>query len=378
MRICRERAKKVGPAILAALVCLAAGGCSTGPIGAPKATVPAEDWNIADPGAANPNGVFFIDVRHGVVTATASSGFVFGGAKVSPISWTDDSGQNWHEAKLDFDADSASSPWFLNFSKGWAVGHATDGSQLLKTEDGGRSWYRQTLPEGIKAGAVWFDTTGQTGWMRSADGFYRTTNGGTDWSKIHLPNNFGLWAHHVVNDKSLLLAGGRAGQAIIARTDDGGVNWRETSIALEGGSLGAVHLARDGQRGWAVGMEGRRIVHGGWVQHEQPVILRTDDGGAVWQRQQAQGVRTPLTDVWAVSGTEAWISTFGGYALPTFVPAKLLHTSDGGRTWSDETPACFSLRKLFFLDAMHGWAVGGQGGSPYESARVILIYAPGE
>ena len=69
-----------------------------------------------------------------------------------------------------------------------------------------------------------------------------------------------------------------------------------------------------------------------------------------------------MNDVWAIWNGEAWVCGIGGYALQGGHPGTLRHTTDGGRTWHNEHPGTNALRKLFFLDARHGWVAGGAGG----------------
>ena len=60
----------------------------------------------------------------------------------------------------------------------------------------------------------------------------------------------------------------------------------------------------------------------------------------------------------------------GGAPKPS-VAGVLLATTDGGKTWTNQSPVHSSLAGLFFLDARHGWAVGGRGGG-FETPMMIL------
>ena len=59
----------------------------------------AARWEVADPGASDPNAVVFTDALHGVVSAAASSGFVFEHGWISPLRWTEDGGLTWKGAE---------------------------------------------------------------------------------------------------------------------------------------------------------------------------------------------------------------------------------------------------------------------------------------
>ncbi len=339
----------------------------------------AGDWDLADPGAANPVNLFFTDPQHGIVLASTSAG----GQSVEPIRRTEDGGENWTGARADTDlADcQLSGLWFSDDKVGWIGAMCGSGAankpRLLKTEDGGTTWKGQPLPPSVtNLYRLWFARDGQHGWLFSYGGnsLWKTADGGKTWQTVPLgAANSAHPCFHAFSFDHLALAGSGG---TIWMTRDAGATWQtiETHLTGDTAMLMAIHFAPDGNHGWAVGGEGKRLVNGGWAQPEKPVVLHTTDGGLHWERQNLPEMKTPLTDVWAVSDKEAWISSFWGYALPNWLPARLFHTTDAGRTWKDETPSHMSIRKLFFLDAAHGWAVGGQGGSGVEASRVILIY----
>jgi photosystem II stability/assembly factor-like uncharacterized protein len=77
-----------------------------------------------------------------------------------------------------------------------------------------------------------------------------------------------------------------------------------------------------------------------------------------------------LTDVVFVSPDVGWVSGKGG---------TILHTSDGGATWAaqlggDPEAQTAPVRELYFLDERRGWAVQGEGVSPFK----MLYAADGE
>jgi photosystem II stability/assembly factor-like uncharacterized protein len=349
-------------------------------------------WELTDPGTGDPNGVVFCDAQHGLVTASSGTGFVFGGAEGSPIRWTGDGGMNWDGGKVEEALEEASSPNLLAGGKGWCLGKRKDngGTILLVTADYGQTWKRQTLPDNLPPREVSFlPPEGRQAWMLTdANQVWTSSDGGQTWSEKRLP--VGLFAYVAgwwpVDEQHLFLAGEGGGKLVIARTADGGATWTSWMGAArgEGGELVAISLAPGaapgalGQSGWAIGGEGRMVRNsGGWAQWTVPLVLHTTDGGATWTRQKLP-VKPRLTCVSAISDQEAWVGTFGGYALPTWVPASLMHTTDGGETWRDERPAICSVRGLFWLDKNHGWAIGGQGGSPVEPARIMYVWTPGE
>ncbi len=392
---------------------------------APVPSGAASPWTVVDPGAACPNGVVFADALHGLVTATNTAGGYFSGQGASPLRWTEDGGLTWKGAEVNVPVlSSCESPslvrgsriafahgflsgdrnkevallrsddlgqhwkeiplpedrlpgqnWFFDQRRGVLLAYRDNWTApvLLSTDDGGNSWEPASLPPGIQAtGPLWFSADGQEGWM----GLQRTVDGGTTWLPATGPKDLMVDREVVVSAEHVLLMGWRGPTCFICCTKDAGKSWTESAIPMEGAaSLWGVSLAPDGQFGWAWGMEGEIVRNGAHAMLERTVILRTADGGTTWQRQ-TPPVKTLLTGVWAISSREAWLAMRGGYALPTFLPGGLWHTVDGGLTWRNESPAGYSVNTMFFLDRQHGWAVGGYGGSPYETAQTVYVLAP--
>ena len=335
-------------------------------------------WRLDFSHVQGRSNVFFTDARHGVVL----------GGKVKPrraaIAWTKDGGRRWHPAKIKADMKkiNLSGLWFSSAKLGWADG-GTQGwpnyGLLLKTTDGGRTWRRVPLPKNIGSlNWVWFGPHGQHGRLLPYQGtfFWQTTDGGKTFTQVNVGQLIqggrwiGSWEKMV-----LAVAGGR----MIIRTNNAGKTWMQAQTGLKGPAahLSAISFAPGGKVGWAVGGQGKLLKNGGWWMPSKPVILHTTDGGKTWTFQQPPPGRTgSLTDVWAISPKQAWIGSLMGYACTNPLSALpwLLHTTDGGKTWPDVMHHVLSLHKLFFLDALHGWAIGGAGGSPYEPPEGVLRY----
>ncbi len=351
-------------------------------------------WALVDPNASAP-GFSFANMAF----ATAKRGVMAGWCRVhksrrgrgpralgAAILWTKDGGHSWHRALIkDSAADligvTVSGVWFCNARLGFAIG-ATSGpranhSVLLKTTDSGHQWQSVRLPADIVANQVWFGPRGIKGRLLPWYGntFWQSINGGKTWRKIYVGHRFnpprwiGSW-------ENLVLTSNRG---TVLLTHDAGQTWKVVQTGLKTG-IGGISFAKGGQAGWAIGGKGRYLRNGGWGMYADPVILHTTNGGKTWTRQTLPAGRTgPLTDVWAISPTEAWVSSMFGYARtnPYTALPWLLHTTDGGKSWRNKQKHLVSVRKLFFLNARHGWAVGGQGGSPFEPySAALLIYHP--
>ncbi len=290
-------------------------------------------WELADPGTSNPNGVVFCDALHGIVTATSSPGFVFGGADGPPIRWSENAGLDWEGAKIEEAVDYAYSPCLLPGGKGWCLANRKEdkGVVLLATQDYGKTWKPQALPENLKARAITFlPPAGEQAWLQADNnGLWFSSDTGANWVEKPLPANFmgRISSWWVADAQHLFLTGNHGGKLVLARTAEGGATWSKVEMTPqgEGGSLVSISMAPGGQSGWAVGGEGRTIRgSGGWVQMSDPLVLHTSDGGATWQRQKLD-IKTRPTCVWAVSDHEAWVGTFGGQGGSPHEPARIVY-----------------------------------------------------
>ncbi|PLX13221.1 MAG: hypothetical protein C0598_04165 [Marinilabiliales bacterium] len=103
----------------------------------------------------------------------------------------------------------------------------------------------------------------------------------------------------------------------------------------------------------------------GWIAGNTGLILHTSDGGETWENQQAPANNT-YYGIFFADEYNGWACGFGG---------KIINTNDGGQTWSIQNPGSSEfLYDIFFLDENIGWAVGGDGGSypSFISQREIL------
>src|SRR5216684_3510326 len=82
----------------------------------------------------------------------------------------------------------------------------------------------------------------------------------------------------------------------------------------------------------------------GWAVGGRGTILRTDYSGATWTPQ-SSGTTTNLSGV-------SFVDTNAGWA----VGGTILHTTDGGATWTDQG---YGGVAASFVDANLGWVVGG-------------------
>jgi photosystem II stability/assembly factor-like uncharacterized protein len=190
----------------------------------------------------------------------------------------------------------------------------------------------------------------------------RTTDGGAQWTRIPAPGGDSLQfrdVHALDSARAWLLAAGPGERSRIYHTADGGAVWTPQFINRDSSAFFDCFAFWDDRRAVAFS----DAVAGRWM------ILVTDDGGADWRRVLPDGLPPPQRGegAFAASGTcvvagapaNAWIATG---AADT---ARVLRTTDGGRTWSLATApvpggATAGLTTLAFRDSRRGFALGGE------------------
>jgi photosystem II stability/assembly factor-like uncharacterized protein len=303
---------------------------------------------------------------------------------------------------------------FLNELDGWAVTE----TQLIRTNDGGITWYTVTPPDLTETGytveTFVFDRNHV--WVQKPDFnnfpnnglLYRTTDGGLTWTISSTPFSGGDLNFTDVNNGWMLadLGVGAGSNAVaVFQTTDGGATWNQTytndpnnpdagdSLPLGGIKSDLVPL--DMQTAWVSGV----IYSPGTVY-----LYRTDDGGHTWasvtldlpegaenfelgiDREQLQFVTA--TDAFLgvrmsgeLSQTAIYVTNDAGNTwtlTPALIPKggvsdflsvqeaiiyngeQFYVTRDAARTWSVVSPDIVfgdSFATMDFVDLMSGWVV---------------------
>ena len=219
---------------------------------------------------------------------------------------SEDGGKSWNRQTSGYEGRLRGITFHADGQQGWAAG---DGGTILKTVDGGKSWGRQTSGTQAWLRSITFQADGQQGWATGQGGtILKTVNGGKSWQ----PQTSGT-------ERVLLIitfqADGQQGWAAgdggtILKTVDGGKSWdRQTSGTQVW--LTSITFHADGQQGWTVGSDG--------------TILKTVDGGKSWQPQTSGANNAVLTSItFHADGQQGWVAGDVG---------TILKTVDGGKTW---------------------------------------------
>jgi len=266
---------------------------------------------------------------------------------------------------------------------GWAIAAEQVNAVLkpthhvLRTEDGGESWWEVTPPEevapsnSVRLVAVGFFLDAQHAWVTLGNDslkrpiIWHTADGGLSWEAATISTRGGRYPSNPTFDFPdpdhgwLLLdsaTGASSSEQDVLRTADGGRTWE--NMLQQGYGMGPITGIdfRDSQTGWVTNSHGLGFFPSTW-------ITRTSDGGVRW----AETVPASMEDPNAVLGRDCLLSqpmsenALRGRALWTCstgenppVEFYLGWTEDGGTSWKHVripgTP--YSLGKI------GGWALG--------------------
>lgn len=237
----------------------------------------------------------------------------------------------------------------LDASNGWAISD----TNVLRTSDGGTTWYNMTPPGlgnlGLSAASFYLDAS--TAWLAlsgadpTSGTLYRTTDGGETWTSVTVPFGGG-WIKFLDKSNGWDLVGLSAGmshQAVaVFTTGDGGNTWSRVFIndPTVDGSSDTLPLV--GDKNGITALDARHA----WVTGAQPssdfvYIYTSQDGGHTWMH---QDVAIPIA--YAGGMTSASLPTFFGSAdgvLPVVLIANsngvvFYNSHDAGLTWTASQP----------------------------------------
>ncbi|MEJ7576067.1 MAG: YCF48-related protein [Pyrinomonadaceae bacterium] len=291
----------------------------------------------------------------------------------------------WKSVRRGLNNQDLNSVIFTDARRGWIGG---DAGTVLRTQDGGATWTRQTVA-GVEAGINDIYFRGRDdGLFLAANGIYTTPDGGATWREARrfAPAEFDgafpeLYSVRFANKRRGWVVGSVSRRdtvvdSLLLRTEDGGASWvrdrapaREELINLDFvnaergwvvGAAGTILRTADGGRTWkqlrlgtnaglySVNFRNERV---GWAVGERGTILRTTDGGDSWFPVQVS-LRSTLLSVRFVNDDDGFIVGRGGV---------ILRTTDGGRTWARQPSGTTQNLYSLFVDKRNAWAVGGDG-----------------
>lgn len=292
--------------------------------------------------------------------------------------------RSWVSRHVNTGGNDLNTVYFLDSKRGWVGG---DEGYLSRTDDGGQSWIRQTIPTKAAINDIYFRDK-EIGFLLAGNAIFVTRDNGSTWtrSRTFLPDEFEgaeveLYSVRFSSKNKGWVVGSvskreRVVDSILVYTDDGGQNWRRQRAPSR---LELIHIDFvSDKRGWIVGADGTilftrdggeswtkqntatnaTIYHidfrgdkRGWAVGERGTILRTTNGGETWTAIPTN-VKVTLLSVHFVNDDDGFAIGRGG---------TILRSSDEGKTWvPEQSTTTENLYSLSFNKKI-GWAVGGEG-----------------
>jgi photosystem II stability/assembly factor-like uncharacterized protein len=211
--------------------------------------------------------------------------------------------------------------------------------RMYRTNDGGSSW-GEVAPAGLPEHVEYLELVGDSvAWAAGDGGLFHSTNAGTSWRRIRVPDDAYDPAYELqVKDARTLWF--RHGGGFYFTTDAGS-HWTLLSVAQERYQATSLYVNAGAL----------------WLTYDSRVY-RSVDGGRSWTQMFGASVEeewTALSSVWFFDQHKGIAVGNGGW---------LLETSNGGRDWSRKslTGEVGSYAKLQFVSASTGWLSGDWGG----------------
>lgn len=358
-------------------------------------------------------------VLRGVSFPTASLGIAVGDGGL--IIRSSDGGVSWQQVSSGVKTD-LKHVQFINESRGWAVGEQ---GIILYSEDGGQSWNKQTSPSSADLNRLFFFDA-NNGWIVGNNGtILYTNNGGTNWTQQTSGTTNHLYGLDFV-DTSYGWAVGASG--LVIATTNGGSSWQNQPSCgshelydvdftdrnngwLVGWGGHLCKAARGGEiwgewiLGWTSDLYDIELTPGGggliigaggfiaqhtlppydwwetinsgtdnnlygvdfidanhgWIVGKAGMVLATANGGSSWE-QHIGSTTGNINDLYFVDDQRGWAAV--GWSSSGF-PGQILHTQDGGATWSFQKTGIDFVNDIEFVNANIGWAAAGIYGNGY-------------
>jgi photosystem II stability/assembly factor-like uncharacterized protein len=245
-----------------------------------------------------------------------------------------DAGNSWKKIRSE-DYSSLNNLQFTSNSVGYAVG-----DKILKTEDGGESWFSLELTKvtnTFNSPRNLFFINNEVGYVFGKDGqILKTTNGGKYWKSYNHGSNQ-LNSAYFFNERKGFICGS---SKTLIKTNDGGITWQSI-----GSLIGQLRFNTVFTKIYFV----NELV--GFITGDYGEIIKTIDGGQTWSLVSKLEYDISINDI-------AFLDENKGYVLTS---NYLYETVNGGLIWTriEKDDAYESLNAFDITsDGGEKWIVG--------------------
>jgi photosystem II stability/assembly factor-like uncharacterized protein len=217
----------------------------------------------------------------------------------------------------------------------WASGAS---GTVIRTEDGGATWTRLTIPDSEALDFRDIDAVDErTAYVLSigdgdASRIYKTADAGRTWTlQFRNTDKLAFYDAMAFRDSrhGFAFSDSVAGRLVIIRTDDGGAHWNRIEQGLPPALENEGAFAASGTN---ITISGDRI----WIATSRSRVLMSSDNGRTWS-----AVSTPVPDgpsaglfSIAFADRDRGIAVGGDYKAEAAAAGNAAVTIDGGRTWT--------------------------------------------
>jgi photosystem II stability/assembly factor-like uncharacterized protein len=217
----------------------------------------------------------------------------------------------------------------------WASGSQ---GTVIRSEDGGASWRRLTVPEADKLDFRDVDAVDErTAYVLSigngdASRIYKTADAGATWTlQFRNEDSKAFFDAMTFRDArhGFAFSDSIDGKFVILSTNDGGVHWNRTPDAdLPAALAGEGAYAASGSN---IAVWGNRV----WIGTTAARVLWSDNGGRSWSVSKTPLATGPSAGIFSIAftGADNGIVVGGDYKLEAQAVDNAAVTTDGGRTW---------------------------------------------
>ncbi len=315
-----------------------------------------QNWvQLNSPGLSVVQQLAFPDAQHGWALVSADAG---NSQTSCAIMATADGGKTWTQQWSEV-IQQGGYPYrmqFLDASNGFAL----IGNTFVVTLDGGAHWVQRTMVQGM-SGFSFSDRL--AGWAVGANSIWHTTDGGVTWLrqwtipdniKSEFPDSGGIIIFVSPNAGWALFQGEGSmfkSSKLVLHTDDGS-NWSAASAYLP--PINQTGLPPNTAPHYTVArfvpVNATTALLAASPPTDYPVLYRTTDNGSDWETLSdgmsgASGLpEGTWGDLSFAGGSEGWAAVItqptskSSSGTPTGSNVALLHTLDGGKTWTTQFP----------------------------------------